>query len=614
MDLIVSTDRGLYCAAGDFHIDPWRPVARAIITHAHSDHARFGSEVYVCHRDTAPILRKRLGDVKIETAAYGEILTRNGVEISLHPAGHVLGSAQVRVASKGETWVASGDYKLESDGVSPAFEPLRCHVFITESTFGLPIYRWRPQAETFAAIDAWRRENIAAGRASLLFAYALGKAQRVLAHVDAALGPIVCHGAVEAINALYRDAGIVLPPTRLATEIENKRDFARALILAPPSAAASPWAKRFGDYSDALASGWMQVRGNRRRRGLDRGFALSDHADWPGLIAAIEASGRGARSGHAWLHGAVDAIFARKRSRRALAQDRLWRRRGRGRGGASGGRERGGGAVKAFAALYRKLNSATSTRAKQTAMVAFFAAAKADPSQWASAAWAVYFLSGGKPRQTAPSRLLWRLAVEGSSYPDWLCGECYGAVGDLAEMLSLVLPEGARGEEISLDTWMRERLLPLPSLDEEERYARLKQWVGNLATDERLAFFKLITGELRVGVSRLQVVKALAEVAGVDEGRMAQRLIGYSQARRIPDGRRFRGADRRSWPCGGASARRGQALSVLSCAIVESPAGRDASRARGAVGLDRGVEVRRHPRPAFEARRGMAAYGRAARS
>ena len=167
-------------------------------------------------------------------------------------------------------------------------------------------------------------------------------------------------------------------------------------------------------------------------------------------------------------------------------------------------------------------------------MVAFFAAAKADPSQWASAAWAVYFLSGGKPRQTAPSRLLWRLAVEGSSYPDWLCGECYGAVGDLAEMLSLVLPEGARGEEISLDTWMRERLLPLPSLDEEERYARLKQWVGNLATDERLAFFKLITGELRVGVSRLQVVKALAEVAGVDEGRMAQRLIGYSQARRIP--------------------------------------------------------------------------------
>jgi DNA ligase 1 len=189
--------------------------------------------------------------------------------------------------------------------------------------------------------------------------------------------------------------------------------------------------------------------------------------------------------------------------------------------------------VRAFAALYRRLDSATSTRTKQAAMVEFFAAAKADPAQWASAAWTVYFLSGGKPRQTAPTRLLWRLAVEGSGYPDWLCGECYGAVGDLAEMLALVLPEGARGEEISLDQWMRERLLPLPSLGEEERYARLKRWVEELPTEERLAFFKLITGELRVGVSRLQVVKALAEVAGVDEGRMAQRLIGYSRARRI---------------------------------------------------------------------------------
>jgi putative mRNA 3-end processing factor len=291
MDLIVATDRGLYCAAGDFHIDPWRPVARAVITHGHSDHARFGSEVYVCHQDTAPILRKRLGDVAIETAAYGEILTRDGVELSLHPAGHVLGSAQVRVAHRGEVWVASGDYKLENDGVSAAFEPQRCHAFITESTFGLPIYRWRPQAEIMASINAWWRENAAAGRASVLYAYALGKAQRVLAHVDAAIGPIVCHGAIEPFNAIARAAGVALPPTRMATEIEDKREFTRALILAPPSAAASPWLKRFGDYSDALASGWMQVRGNRRRRGLDRGFVLSDHADWRGLLAAIEATG-----------------------------------------------------------------------------------------------------------------------------------------------------------------------------------------------------------------------------------------------------------------------------------------------------------------------------------
>ena len=195
--------------------------------------------------------------------------------------------------------------------------------------------------------------------------------------------------------------------------------------------------------------------------------------------------------------------------------------------------------MKAFAALYRKLDSATSTRAKQAAMVEAFAAARADPAQWASAAWSVYFLSGGKPRQTAPTRLLWRLAVEGSGYPEWLIGECYGAVGDLAEMLTLILPEGAGGEEVSLDAWMRERLIPLPSLDEEERYARLRRWAGELPTHERLAFFKLITGELRVGVSRLQVVKALAEVAGVDEARMAQRLIGYAQARRIPTAEDF---------------------------------------------------------------------------
>jgi putative mRNA 3-end processing factor len=290
MDLVVATDRGLYCPAGDFTIDPWRPVQRALITHAHGDHARFGSDVYVCQRETAPILRKRFGEVAVETLAYGETLARDGVEVSFHPAGHVLGSAQIRISHRGEVWVASGDYKLERDGVSAPFEPLSCHAFITESTFGLPIYRWRPQGEIIASIDAWWRDNAGKGRASLLYAYALGKAQRVLAHIDASIGPIVCHGAIEAINALHRAAGVALPPTRTASET-SKADLGRALILAPPSAAASPWLKRFGDYSDGLASGWMQVRGNRRRRGLDRGFALSDHADWPGLLSAIRATG-----------------------------------------------------------------------------------------------------------------------------------------------------------------------------------------------------------------------------------------------------------------------------------------------------------------------------------
>jgi len=290
MDLIVPTDRGLYCPAGDFHIDPWRPVARALITHAHGDHARFGSAVYVCHVASAPILKKRFGDVRTETAAYGQILVRNGVEISFHPAGHIFGSAQIRMAYKGEVWVASGDYKLEVDGVSTPFEPLRCHAFITESTFGLPIYHWRPQPEILALIEDWWRNNAAAGRASLLFAYALGKAQRVLANIDPGIGPILCHGAVEAMNAIHRDAGVALPLTRRADEAD-KDDLRRALVVAPPSAAASPWLKRFGEYSDALASGFMQVRGNRRRRGLDRGFVLSDHADWPGLLSAVAATG-----------------------------------------------------------------------------------------------------------------------------------------------------------------------------------------------------------------------------------------------------------------------------------------------------------------------------------
>ena len=197
--------------------------------------------------------------------------------------------------------------------------------------------------------------------------------------------------------------------------------------------------------------------------------------------------------------------------------------------------------MKAFADLYRRLDSATSTRAKQAAMVEAFSAGRADPAQWASAAWMVYFLAGGKPRQTVPTRVLWRLAVEGAGYPEWLCAECYGAVGDLAETLTLILPEGGAGEEVSLDEWMRERLLLIPTLAEEEKYARLRRWVDALPTDQRFAFFKLITGELRVGVSRLQVVKALSEVAGVEESRMAQRMIGYAQARRAPTAPDFEG-------------------------------------------------------------------------
>lgn len=291
MDVIKATPEGLYCPAGDFHIDPWRPVARAVITHGHSDHARWGSQAYLCHRDCAPILRKRLGDVAIQTLEYGESVVIGGARVSLHPAGHVLGSAQIRVEVDGEVWVASGDYKTAPDGVSAPFEPVRCDAFITESTFGLPVYRWRPQAQAMDDVNQWWRKNAAEGRASALFAYGLGKAQRLLANVDSSIGPIFSHGAIEPINEIYRAQGVALPETKLVSQATGKDAFAGALVIAPPSAGASPWMRRFGDYSDAFASGWMQIRGNRRRRGFDRGFAISDHADWPGLLAAIGATG-----------------------------------------------------------------------------------------------------------------------------------------------------------------------------------------------------------------------------------------------------------------------------------------------------------------------------------
>ena len=290
MSLIVARSEGLYCPPGDFYIDPWRPVARAVITHGHGDHARNGMGGYLCQADSVAILRRRLGEIDVQGVAYGEAVERDGVRVSLHPAGHILGSAQVRIEHKGEVWVASGDYKVEPDGTCAAFEPIRCHGFVTESTFGLPIYRWRPQAEIAGEVNRWWRSNASAGRASVVFAYSLGKAQRVLALVDPSIGPIVAHGAVEPMNAIYRERGVALPAT-VSPSGMAKVDLARALVIAPPSAAGSPWMRRFPDYADAFASGWMQVRGDRRRRGVDRGFVLSDHADWAGLNGAIDATG-----------------------------------------------------------------------------------------------------------------------------------------------------------------------------------------------------------------------------------------------------------------------------------------------------------------------------------
>jgi putative mRNA 3-end processing factor len=291
MDLVVLRPEGLYCPPGDFFIDPWRPVDRAVITHAHSDHARTGHAHYLAHADSEGTLRHRLGaDIPLHTLAYGEAITHHGVRLSLHPAGHVLGSAQVRLEHGGQVWVASGDYKTEADGTCPPFEPVRCDTFITESTFGLPIYRWPRQPELLADINRWWAANAEAGRASVLYCYSFGKAQRILSGLDASIGPIVTHGAVEPLNAVYRAAGVALAPTQRVADVDAAA-LRRAIVLAPPSAQSTPWLRRFGVHSDAFASGWMQLRGTRRRRGVDRGFVMSDHADWPGLQSAIGATG-----------------------------------------------------------------------------------------------------------------------------------------------------------------------------------------------------------------------------------------------------------------------------------------------------------------------------------
>jgi putative mRNA 3-end processing factor len=291
IDLLRLTDKGLYCPAGEFYVDPWQPVHRAVITHAHSDHARWGCQRYLTTNAGEAVLRARMGaDASIESIPYGQQVAMNGVTVSLHPAGHILGSAQVRVEAGGEVWVVSGDYKVEGDATCAPFEPVRCHTFITESTFGLPVYRWPRQSSVLDDICAWWRSNQQQGRASVLFAYALGKAQRIVAGVDAEIGPIYTHSAVEKMNAAYRASGIALPATIRAKLEKRPPDWSRALVIAPPSAEGTTWMRRFGAASTAFASGWMQIRGARRRRAVDRGFVFSDHADWPGLLDAIKAT------------------------------------------------------------------------------------------------------------------------------------------------------------------------------------------------------------------------------------------------------------------------------------------------------------------------------------
>lgn len=291
MALIDFTDKGLYCAAGDFYIDPWRPVDRAVITHAHSDHARAGSKHYLCHHLSLPILQLRLGQYAYQSVDWNEPVWINGVRISLHPSGHIIGAAQIRVEYKGEVWVVSGDYKTENDGISGAFEPVPCHTFITESTFGLPVYRWQSQEVIFEQMRAWIGNNQQQDRASMLIAYSLGKAQRILQAISPITNKIYVHGAIWNTHQVLLNNGIQLPVVQRITNETNKADLKGAVIIAPPGAEDSPWTKRLPSFRTATCSGWMQVRGQARRSSSDMGFALSDHADWNGLLSAVKATG-----------------------------------------------------------------------------------------------------------------------------------------------------------------------------------------------------------------------------------------------------------------------------------------------------------------------------------
>jgi putative mRNA 3-end processing factor len=291
VQIIEFTDKGLYCPAGQFYIDPWKPVDKAIITHAHSDHAKPGNKYYLCHHDTQPILQLRLGDNHYQSIGWNEPIYMNEVKVSLHPAGHIIGSSQVRVEYKGEIWVVSGDYKTENDGISGAFEPVPCHVFITESTFGLPIYHWKPQEAIYTDIRNWVHSNQLAGKTSVLIAYSLGKAQRVLKAIAEITGNIFVHGAIWNTHQALVQAGWDLPDVIRVTPELPKEAFKGQVVIAPPSADGTPWMRRFAPYSVGVCSGWMQVRGHQRRRNADAGFALSDHADWKGLLEAVKATG-----------------------------------------------------------------------------------------------------------------------------------------------------------------------------------------------------------------------------------------------------------------------------------------------------------------------------------
>lgn len=301
------THKGIYCVPGKFYIDPWKPVDTAIITHGHADHARWGMKRYLCHHFTVPILKARISsDITVQGIGYSETLTMNGVKISLHPAGHIIGSAQVRLEYKGKVVVVSGDYKTQDDGLSTPFETIKCHEFVTESTFGLPIYNWKTTEQQNSQLQQWVTQNRDKGKTSVLIGYSLGKAQRIMKALEG-IGPLYVHYAIARLNEAYETAGISLPAYQIADFQDNIKQLNQGIVIVPPSLADSNLLRKIPNKADAICSGWMQVRGARRWKSADAGFAISDHADWSGLLDAV----KGTNAEKVYVTHGQTAVFAK---------------------------------------------------------------------------------------------------------------------------------------------------------------------------------------------------------------------------------------------------------------------------------------------------------------
>lgn len=284
------TPKGIYCVPGKFYIDPWRPVDYALITHGHADHARWGMKKYLCHHFTVPILKSRIGkDIQVQGIEYNENIIINSVKVSFHPAGHIIGSAQIRLEHKGRIVVISGDYKVQDDELTTPFEVVKCHEFITESTFGLPIYNWASIEKQNEQLQNWVLSNQSNGKTSVFVGYSLGKAQRIMKAVDG-IAPINVHYSIGKLNEAYESVGIKLPEYSTIDLREDVKYLDKGIVIVPPSLLDSNVIRKIPNRANAFCSGWMQVRGAKRWRSADAGFAISDHADWNGLLDAIKST------------------------------------------------------------------------------------------------------------------------------------------------------------------------------------------------------------------------------------------------------------------------------------------------------------------------------------